>query len=625
MNSILNAQSFEKTESFYPQAEILKNEAIDWGYLTVPENWDSVNGKTVKLAVAVIKSNAASSQKNKPVVVIEGGPGSGAINSVWSWISHPLRATSDIVLIDVRGTGLSEPKLCPDLGNDFLQILAKNQSPSEDELEKAKAALKCQRKLLVEEIDIRAYHSGNIAKDLHSLKSYLNYDNWTVYGISYGTYMAQVYATHFPNDVSNLLLDSPISNIQEYYTKNTLNYLSSLEKVFTDCKNDPNCNADYPELEAKYYETIEKLTKEPITVEVDTKIIKEGTFTYNAEDFKIAIHQALYNQQLIEVMPLLIYEFHRGNKKALSDLVAAFSGALSLDYGMYYCVSCNETIPNNKIEAYEANNKTTKLTNGLSFYNSDFVVCDQWNTKLKDSIQLDSTKIALNVPTLIFTGKYDPITPETNGESLKSKTQQSYIVNTKNTGHASSFSYSAKEIIKKFIENPSQDPNSAEANTKDIQFVNNINTEKRIAKMGASFGSPDLIFFSPLFIALLVCFVTFFGYLLPLIFKKEGRKHIIMKLLLIASSALAIVVLLGFIYALIYTVDTNFYTLAFGLPKTYGFLFTLLNVFIVVVACAIVYFIINLKKVPTTGVVTTILFSNALIIWYFFYWNILSF
>jgi pimeloyl-ACP methyl ester carboxylesterase len=223
----MQAQTFEKTESFYPQSEILKAETIEWGYLTVPEDWEKDNGKTVKLAIAVLKSTAETSQKNKPVVIIEGGPGSGAINLVWSWLSHPLRATSDIVLIDIRGTGWSEPKLCPDLGNEFLQILAKNQSPSEDELEKAKAALKCQRKLLVEEIDIRAYTSKNIAKDLHALKTHLQYDTWTVYGTSYGTYMAQVYTTHFPDDVSSVILDSPISNIQEYYTKNTLNYVSS--------------------------------------------------------------------------------------------------------------------------------------------------------------------------------------------------------------------------------------------------------------------------------------------------------------------------------------------------------------------------------------------------------------
>ena len=624
---VFQAQTFEKTASFYPNSETLKKENIEWGYLTVPENWDVITEKKVKLAVAIIKSTATTDKKLSPVVIIEGGPGAGAINSVWSWVSHPLRAKSDIVLIDIRGTGLSEPRLCPDLGNDFLEILAKNQTPEEDEIAKAKAALKCQRKLLIEEIDISAYHSGNIAKDLHSLKNYLQYKSWTVYGISYGTYMAQVYANDFPNDVASLILDSPISNINEYYTKNTINYIHSLSKVFEDCKNDDNCNADYPDLESKYYETIAKLEKSPITVTVDKSIIEEGTFTYNAEDFKIAIHQALYSEQLIEVLPLLIYEFNKGNKEALSELVVAFSGALSLDYGMYYCVSCNETIPSNSYEEYTQNNATTKLSNGLSFYKSDFFVCDQWNAKLKDSLQKGSSDIEINVPTLIFTGKFDPITPEANGEDVSSRIKNSYIINTETTGHASSFTYKAKDIVKQFVKSPNQHPKTETAVAdRKISFINDISINKGVSKMGNSFSSPDLLFFGPLLIALLVCIVTFFGYLLALIRNKDERKsNGLLKILFIVCSAIGVILVFGFLNALIYTADNNFYTLAFGLPKEYEYLFTILYIFIIVLLIAITYFIIRIRKVPNIGISVTILFSNSLIALYFLYWGIVSF
>ena len=621
------AQNFEKTASFYPDSETLKNENIEWGYLTVPENWDGTTENTVKLAVAVIRSTSETNDKKSPVVIIEGGPGAGAINSVWSWLSHPLREKSDIILVDIRGTGLSEPKLCPDLGANFLKILAKNQTPAEDEVEKATAAMACQRKLLIEGIDIKAYHSGNIAKDLHNLKNYLKYDSWTVYGVSYGTYMAQVYATDFPKDVANLILDSPIADINEYYTNNTVNYVNSLNKVFEDCKNDPNCNADYPDLENKYYETIAKLEKNPITVTVDKSIIEDGTFTYNAEDFKIAIHQALYNQQLIEVLPLLIYEFNKGNKEALSELVAAFSGALSLDYGMYYCVSCNETIPNNSYQEYKEKNASTKLTAGLSFYKSDFVVCEKWNKTQKDSVKIDSSELQINVPTLIFTGKYDPITPAKNGELLQSKITTAYIINTETTGHASSYSQSAKEIIKQFVAEPNQHPKTETAFTdKKINFINGININKGVSKMGNSFGTANLLFFGPLLIALIICIVTFFGYLIPMIRKKSSRKsNVAMKLLLMLSSAVGAVVLVGFINALIYTADTNFYTLAFGLPKQFEYLFTLLYIFVAILVCVIIYFIINIRKMPSIGIVIIILFSNCIIALYFFYWGILSF
>ena len=99
----------------------------------------------------------------------------------------------------------------------------------------------------------------------------------------------------------------------------------------------------------------------------------------------------------------------------------------------------------------------------------------------------------------------------------------------------------------------------------------------------------------------------------------------IMKLLLILCSILGIIVLLGFVNALIYTFDSNFYTLAFGLPKQFDYLYTLLYVFVAVVCCSIVYFMFSIRKVPSIGVVVTILFSNSLIIFYFLYWEILTF
>ena len=67
--------------------------------------------------------------------------------------------------------------------------------------------------------------------------------------------------------------------------------MNSLKKVFSACENDPNCNQQYPNLENAYFETIDQLSKNPITVKVDPNIILSGEFTYNAEDFKIAIQQ----------------------------------------------------------------------------------------------------------------------------------------------------------------------------------------------------------------------------------------------------------------------------------------------------------------------------------------------
>lgn len=618
---------FEKVTSFYPNDEIINNEDIEWGYFTVPEVWEDTNGRKIKLAVTILK-NTSKSKETNPVIMINGGPGAGSIEGIWWWLNHPLREKSDIILVDARGTGFSTPRLCPDLGNELLKILAKNQDATKDEEEKVLAAMVCKQQLITKGINVKAYHSKNIAKDLHALKEYLKYPNWNIYGVSYGTYIAQVYANDFPNDVKTLILDSPISDISKYYTDNTSNYMSSLNKIFKTCKNDPNCNAEYPNLESIYYKVIEELTKTPITVKVDKSIIEEGTFTYNTEDFKIAIHQALYQKGLIEVLPLLIYQFHNRNKDALSALVAAFSGALGLDYGMYYCVSCNEAIPNNSIQAYnDDSNKFPKLKGGLSFYNSDFAVCDKWNDQKSNDIEKAYSVPKINVPTLIFTGEFDPITPSKNGDSLATQIKNSNLIKATTYGHASSLTGKGFKITNDFINAQSTKINSKgfDSNAK-TDFIKDIYINGGVSKLGHSINNFELLFFAPLIIALIISLIAIFVYIITLLRNKEKNKsNKIVKLLLLISSALGIGVLIGFVIALNITASNNFYILAFGISENWSYLFTLLFVFLAIVLLTCIYFIVRIKKIDNRSIIFTVLFSNILIGIYFLYWEFLSF
>ena len=440
MCNIVHAQDvkFEETDSFYQNVASLKKENITWAALTVPENWDTPKKRKVQLAVSVLR-NKSGKKDAEAVVFIQGGPGGKSVENLWNWLDHPLRETKDIVLFDIRGTGLSKPRLCKNLGEDFFKILSKNQTASEDEKQKIEAVLDCKEDLVNRGIDIEAYNSISIAKDLHALKESLAYTSWHVYGVSYGTYMSQVYASMFPDDISSLILDSSISDINQYYENNTSNYMQSLTKVFKTCINDEDCNAAYPNLENAYYEVIAELQKNPLTISVSKDIIESGSFTFNSEDFKIVIQQALYNKQLVEVLPLLIYEFKNRNETALGNLIPSFSSLLAMDYGMYYCVSCNETIPNNSLEAFEKDAaQYKKLAGGLAFYKSDFKVCEAWKKGTIDTLLVQndlSTLKEASYPVLVFAGAFDPITPASNGTDIAKTFKNAQKIEASDYGH----------------------------------------------------------------------------------------------------------------------------------------------------------------------------------------------
>ena len=327
-------------------------------------------------------------------------------------------------------------------------------------------------------------------------------------------------------------------------------------------------------------------------------------------------------------MPLLIYQFHNRNKNALSALVAAFSGALGLDYGMYYCVSCYETIPSNSIQNYnDDSNKYPKLKGGLSFYSSDFAVCKKWNNQKKNDSIKEYSISQINAPTLIFTGEFDPITPSKNGNLLASRIKNSNLINATSYGHASSFTRKGFEITNTFINAPNSKIKGEqfESNVK-VNFVEDIYINGGVSKLGNSINNFDILFFSPLIIALIISLIAFFIYILTLARKKEkNRSNKIVKLLLIINSLLGVGTLIGFVLALNETASKNFYILAFGIPENWSYLFTLLFVFLGMIILTCFYFIFRIKKTENRSVLFTVLFSNILIGVYFLYWGFVSF
>lgn len=618
--------TLEKTTSFYPDQKNINEEDIKWNYLIVPENWDNPKGKKIKIAVAILK-NSSNKQDLCPIVYIEGGPGFGDIKGTQGWINHPLRKNNDIVLLDIRGTGFSLPKFCPDLGKKFLEILAKNQTSKIDEQQKVLAAIACKEDLIDRGIDLNAYNSKSIARDLNALKKILKYENWNVYAVSYGTYVAQIYANDFPEDIKTLILDSSISDITQYYNQNTDNYMNSLKKVFRECKDDTECNKQYPDLEKKYYNTILKLTQKPITVKANKKNIPSGEFTYNVEDFKVAIQQCLYQKKLIQVLPLLITEFDRGNKSTLGAMVTAFSGALGLDYGLYYCISCNEAIPTNSIASFNLNaGKFKGLKGGLSFYRSDFLVCDKWNLNRSKSHAYanDLSNLSkLSAPVLVFAGEFDPITPASNGILTAKKFKNNFLITVPSAGHVPAFSKFGSYTIEAFLKNPKKKPSVDElkVNTK-LDFVKDIKINSGISSFANSLNEFNFLFMAPFLVAVIIVLISFFTFIYSRIKNKKNTiANKIMQILILISSCLALFVITGFIIAIIDIADVNFYILAFGMSDKYEYLLWAQLLFIIFTALSFAYFVLKAKSILNASVIFTILFSLILMIVYFQYWG----
>ncbi|MBK1896212.1 alpha/beta hydrolase [Chryseobacterium paridis] len=631
VSSFLFAQKGEytitKTKPFFDVENLKDDQSVEWGYLSVPESWIAPSSK-IKIAYVVLKKKKQSTQK--PLVYIEGGPGQSGVGAFGYFRNHPLRDYSDIILVDARGVGNSLPKLCPELGTEIFKILSSNESSTADEKNRSFAAMNCKNELIRKGIDPANYSSINIANDLHALKKALHYDKWNVLGVSYGTYISQVYANSFPEDFNKMILDSPVDNISEYYNKINDHYVKELNIFFAKCKQNPAVNKKFPNLEKTYYEVIEDLAKNPLTVGVPKDLLEKGSFTFNSEDFKIVIHQALYTKQLIEVLPVIITLFHKRDAETLSSIVGVFSGVFkALDFGTYYSMVLNDAIPYNSLKYYDEDAANYPgLKGGLSFYRADFLVGSQWNNnKQVPQNILDYGKMS-KIPTMIMGGEFDPITPVSNAQSLAGLLKAQLII-FKNEGHALLFGKEGSDLINNFINDktPLNSGSTQVINSPEVRFITDIHINSGITKLAMLlFGGFDILKVAPLILAygILLVAIIFFS---VSIWRRRKVDKLIMKAfygILIINCIIGVVLMAGLIYAIVYSNNTNFFICAFGIPEKFINLFYLLKVHMILFGLSFILFLVTYRQLTYKIIVISVLFSFILILSYFYYWGFFS-
>jgi pimeloyl-ACP methyl ester carboxylesterase len=162
------------------------------GHYRVRENRDDPHdnvGKELQLHVAIIPALRLKPAAD-PLFILSGGPGQAASDfylSVAPAFSR-IRRDRDLVLIDQRGTGRSNALQCtmPDDTGAF-------------DPQKVQAAVReCLASLPG---DPRYYTTSIAVRDLDDVRAALGYRKVNLYGISYGTRVAQHYMRRYPDRV----------------------------------------------------------------------------------------------------------------------------------------------------------------------------------------------------------------------------------------------------------------------------------------------------------------------------------------------------------------------------------------------------------------------------------------
>ena len=100
--------------------------------------------------------------------------------------------------------------------------------------------------------DPRFYTTSIAVQDLEAARQALGYEALNVYGVSYGTRVAQHYARRFPDQVRTLIIDGVAPPTEVPLGPNAaLNAERTLSRLFERCRKEPSCSDRFPDLEAK--------------------------------------------------------------------------------------------------------------------------------------------------------------------------------------------------------------------------------------------------------------------------------------------------------------------------------------------------------------------------------------
>ncbi len=448
-------------------------DGVTCGYLTVPEDRSQPDGNVVELAVAII-SPLNEDADPVPVVYLEGGPGGAALLTTDEFLNDPIVEDHTLILFDQRGTGFSLPSLnCYEL-------------EGEDESNDPVGA--CRDRLIEEGVDLQMYNSSASAADVYDLVTALGYDQVNLWGISYGTKLALTVMRDYPEIVQSAVLDSVYAPETDDLQVQITGFLDALNELFARCADDSQCSEVYPDLENDFYVMLENLDADPVTIAYDdAEITLDGETVYNA------LFQTLYDTTAIAFLPYGItllataeseddliagydvisgasfpIELERGSEVedpiAESDMVAEYIeeyGEIDDSEGMAYSVDCQEEYQLNDIDAARslAESASAPLNSYLSTnIDSQIESCDIWGVQTADPIETE--RVISAIPTLLFAGLFDPITPVTSADSAAEGLANGEVLVFPAAGHGITFTLTdsgdcAKDLMLNFLDDPS--------------------------------------------------------------------------------------------------------------------------------------------------------------------------
>lgn len=405
-------------------------------------------GRTIRLRVVVYPARTRAASR-PPLFLLAGGPGQGAVETYTSQSAalEKWGSSRDLVLVDQRGTGRSGALKCPQKAatEDWSQSL--NDAPDIEQIDACIAALG--------EADLTQYLTPMAADDLDDVRAALGYSQIDLFGASYGTRLALVYARRYPSRVHSLVLDgvAPVNMaMPSSFPKDAdLAFRTLDQDCISTCRDNFGSPVTTLErlLEAATLSTLTATLAHPRTGE--QKVMELGP-----ESIQDIVRSILYSPDLSALLPRALHEALEGRWSSLgaAGLLTSSGMTNTISMGLFLSVVCTEDIP--LIDKQKMYAETDGLLFGHKMVQRLMTACERWP---RGQLPKNYSKpVKSTAPTLILSGALDPVTPPHWGEYITKFLLNHQHIVVPGAGHGNLQNICILDIVEDFLNSDAQLP-----------------------------------------------------------------------------------------------------------------------------------------------------------------------
>jgi pimeloyl-ACP methyl ester carboxylesterase len=282
------------------------------GTYDVWENRETSEGRRIGINVVVLPA-LGTNRAPDPLFFFRGGPGAGATGAVGrvSRLLSDVHQRRDLVFVDVRGTGESNPLRCRKRAAD---------APLQDHFREFLPDDYVRDCLARQDADVAWYTTPIAIDDVEEVRVALGYGPINLYGSSGGTRQEQLYLRRHPGAVRTAIMQGVAPLDAELPLPFGRALETGVEAVIAACAADSDCNAAYPDLAADWERSKRLFDDGPVAAEVEhPQTGRRGRVEIDRGVYADGVRHILYSVANASRLPGMIHLAGRGDFDAFAQ------------------------------------------------------------------------------------------------------------------------------------------------------------------------------------------------------------------------------------------------------------------------------------------------------------------